>query len=388
MAEKERSSMVNLPLYLYSLYISFFLFALSVIATLRHDDVPAALTMAGSLGLVGVSIYLFVILYRLWAFVIERAQKSGLTPSIASPGQAVGRLLVPVYQFYWLFVCLRGLTRDLNALAAERGLAARLSMKFATTTSALCVIGWVPGVNFVVVPITSLILYPVFIYQTTTFARNLRVLEETGQNLFAAHGQARAEMLALRGWGGIFPATRLDLSTVRTVVLLVLLWFGLGIVPSFFIQLLGLTATMVMPVLLAALLFPITYHSRSAILAVGGWAVLFGLMGYNESFMMAMYYGDLRQLRGLYQVSFVCGALFIAALWLGIRVWGVRWWGIFLAYAVSFISYVIISKTLFSFAPYFFGQTMLHMLLSFGLMTAVLYLGIYLKVKRRIENNW
>lgn len=74
-------------------------------------------TLFQSLALLAYFVFWLVPLYRCWKTVEPlRAQD----PTIPSPGKAVGFLLIPFFGIYWMFPCLSGLGKHLNAMERLR----------------------------------------------------------------------------------------------------------------------------------------------------------------------------------------------------------------------------------------------------------------------------
>lgn len=65
----------------------------------------------------GTSVMCCILLYQLWC-TIQYGQAR------TTPGKAVGFCFIPFFGLYWIFVAFWGLSKDLNAYAAERGIPA------------------------------------------------------------------------------------------------------------------------------------------------------------------------------------------------------------------------------------------------------------------------
>ncbi len=65
-----------------------------------------------------------------------------------SPGEAVGFLFVPLYNFYWVFVAVGGLTKGANRMLTEKGYKDSVSVRLANLTCVffVCIypLGWIP----------------------------------------------------------------------------------------------------------------------------------------------------------------------------------------------------------------------------------------------------
>ncbi|MFH2137878.1 MAG: hypothetical protein ABII88_05165 [Candidatus Omnitrophota bacterium] len=340
MKKNEDFSFVNISLYLNSLYISAFLFGIGWLGSRQVMGELSILMILGGLGLLFVAVYIVIMLYRLWKFVIEESLNSGLQPSIESPGAAVGQLFIPFYNFYWVFICLRGLSRDLNALAAQRNISARLSIWLGTVISICALPACIPYVRSFVSPITTLILCPLYFYKVAIFARNLRIHTQTGKNLFVAGGIARQKMALVRNYSDIFLKTHTHYPVIGMTILLGLIWVGFVFLFWQLVGMFGIRAMFFMPMLLAGLLVYVIQRLKSAFLVIGSLTVVSGMAGLSESIMMNSY--DWFYLSFLFAVSFMYGLFFRGLFPLTIRTWGVRWWGIALAFLGSFCMFPFI----------------------------------------------
>ena len=327
MKKEKEFLFVNLPRYLGILYTSVSLFILGLAGCREGSGLFSFLLFVGSLGLLVSTVYWAMILYRLWKFVITELSKSGLTPSVGSPGTAVGRLFIPVYNFYWIFICFRGLSRDLTTLASKRGISAKLSTGFATTVCIFCICGCVPFINFIAAPITTIIFLPVYIFKIATFARNLRVYAETGKDLFVAHRVTRQKMALARTFVDIFPKAPSQYPLVVRIIVLALIGAGYMYFFVFIVNRLGFRSAFMAAILLSGMLTFTSQCFKSAFFIIGSWIVASGMAGVGGSFMLASYYGSSWILHtGLWGVALFYGAFFIGLLFLMIRLAGVRWW--------------------------------------------------------------
>jgi tetrahydromethanopterin S-methyltransferase subunit F len=80
--------------------------------------IPLTLLCVGIGGLIAGVVFLCLLLHQMWGLV-QPSQKC------SSPGQAVGFLFIPVFNFYWGFVAVWGLAQELNRVRAQRGIPGR-----------------------------------------------------------------------------------------------------------------------------------------------------------------------------------------------------------------------------------------------------------------------
>ena len=79
-----------------------------------NPSIGVFLMFAGFAAILIGKIYSLVFLYRIWTFIPRRYAS-------ITPGQAVGYLFIPFYNFYWIFRAYRGWVLDFNRyIRAER----------------------------------------------------------------------------------------------------------------------------------------------------------------------------------------------------------------------------------------------------------------------------
>lgn len=100
----------------------------------------------------------FVILHKCWQVVQDGYART-------SPGQAVGFMFLPFFNFYWQFVALQGLAKEMNAYMARHNIyAERAPESLATTNCIFNLLNLIPYVDFVTI-IPSFIMNLVLIAQ-------------------------------------------------------------------------------------------------------------------------------------------------------------------------------------------------------------------------------
>ena len=388
MCKINKFSFVNMSLYLSILYISTFLFILGFLgAHYEPGAISSFVIFIGSLGLIITSVYWAMTLYRLWEFIFDESSKAGLKPSVDSPKSAVWKLFIPGYNFYWIFICFRGLSHDLTILASKRGLSARLSTGFANTVCIFCILGCIPLVNFIAMPITTMILMPLYIFKITTFARNLKIHVETGKDLFVAHEATCKNMPIIRAFIDIFPKTS-SKNTMAVVLIVLAVWAAYV---NFFVFLsgrMGFRDALLALMILSGIHIFTSHRFKSALLIIGSWIVASGMAGVCGSFILSSYYDGtswtLQMI--LWAGSFLYGLIFTGMLFLIISIAGIRWWGIFSTYIAAFILYSLVGKFIFK-SPGFFMPGIFSVLLGFSFVASALYSSFYFYIRTIIENE-
>jgi hypothetical protein len=105
----------------------------------------------------------YIILYRIWKFVIEKEHKLGMTPSIPTAGQAVGFLFIPLFNIYWIFRALGKLPVEINLVAKRYDVQKTVQDNLGYIIGILALIGFIPIVGYVTGAINFLILLPLFL---------------------------------------------------------------------------------------------------------------------------------------------------------------------------------------------------------------------------------
>jgi hypothetical protein len=119
---------------------------LSMLLIMDRDQEAGTIVAAITL----IPLIFFVIL---WAFLVYKmwsAIQDGQART--SPGQAVGYLFIPFYNFYWVFVATWGFAKDYNAYIKRHNLNVpalpeALFLWYAILAVAGVVIGFIPGIN-------------------------------------------------------------------------------------------------------------------------------------------------------------------------------------------------------------------------------------------------
>ena len=141
------------------------------------EDEGLLVVMLGIIVILYSSIYFLVVLYRLWNFVIQTSKVEGLTPSIESPGKAVGFLFIPLFSYYWAFIAFGKLPKDLNAIANKRGFSNGISDSMGIIVAIFSVISVIPLLGYVTGAVLMFVLVPIFLSQSI---RMVAALQGTG----------------------------------------------------------------------------------------------------------------------------------------------------------------------------------------------------------------
>lgn len=148
----------------------------------------------GMIAVVGAQINFWVLFYQVWRFVIHESRNYGLTPSIATPGKAIGFCFIPFFNFYWIFQAFGKFPKDCNALAEAKGSDERMSQGLGIITPIFLLLSIIfsviPVVGFVTAGVNLLILYPIYISRAVSLCHNLLIIigkRQAGTRLQAIH---------------------------------------------------------------------------------------------------------------------------------------------------------------------------------------------------------
>jgi len=151
---------VSKGLFLGSVGIGFGIAAvLLIVATVRMKTesplVGLRLIGLSCIPMLCAGIFMIVLWYKSWAAIQDGHART-------TPGKAIGFLFIPLFDFYWIFQAVWGLSKDFNAYLQRNSIpAARLPEGFFLAYCILCFTTWIPFVGlglFVVNCIIALIM--------------------------------------------------------------------------------------------------------------------------------------------------------------------------------------------------------------------------------------
>ena len=105
--------------------------------------IPTSLIVIGVFAAIASMVLLYMLLYRYWDLIQDGYHR-------ATPGQAVGFMFIPFFNFYWVFQSVKGLAEDMNRYTQEKGIAApQANAGLALTYCILICVSIIPYVNFI-----------------------------------------------------------------------------------------------------------------------------------------------------------------------------------------------------------------------------------------------
>ncbi len=105
---------------------------------------------------IGAIVVLSVLLYRAWAQIQDGHART-------TPGHAVGFRFIPLFNYYWSFVALRGFAVDANAYCRRYGIpGASVSGELMVIYCVLIVCSWIPLLGILTAFISTFLMFIVY----------------------------------------------------------------------------------------------------------------------------------------------------------------------------------------------------------------------------------
>jgi hypothetical protein len=395
----------KLWLYFAPLYAGHLLALFGLLPMLDGRVSPVGLIVAGVglLLLTVASVYLMMLLYRIWKLVIRESRLSGLQPSIDSPGKAIGFLFIPLFNFYWVFVAVGKLPRDLNALAGARDVRGTVPVGLGYAVAVLSVVSVIPFVGYVTSFIVSLVLMPVLVTRAVDLCGRISTRVATlGEEV--AVSDVAVEPASIRNWSDLFQNrganARVAVAFFLALVagnLMWLLWYGSMSFSTPLFPTLFLADVAIFAVLAVAFVTVNTLVRRVWLLPpIWGfaWMVLMivrRLIQWSISarFLEPDHYQDVLMPSALTGTA-LWGILFMTGLIVATRLLGVRIWSLPAGLVGSYLVWLAIWEPLGSVVFDFeFGIDITNLAINIvneAIMGIALYLGFLLQARtRKIE---
>jgi hypothetical protein len=110
-------------------------------AWLVGAGLPLAFIFIGIPAIIAGMVIYYILLYRFWLLIQDGKART-------SPGKAVGFCFIPFFNFYWLYVAVVGLAKDVNLYCQERNIECpRPSEKLALAWFIVTIISCIPYVG-------------------------------------------------------------------------------------------------------------------------------------------------------------------------------------------------------------------------------------------------
>jgi hypothetical protein len=335
----------GLKVYLYCLYSGVALLFLGVMRLQQGlEGSGAVLVGVGVIPFLTASVIGFVRLYQIWRLIVAVSPSVGHTPSTRSPGRAVGYLFIPLFNFYWMFVALGKLPRDLNAVARTTGTSSRVPPGLGLAAAVLGVVSVIPVLGLVTGAVNGLILIPLLLAEAVKLGKEVARIIATAEKLEGVTPALEEtpdirnlpelmnpENYGIRlGAGLAFPASKLS---GFLFLMLASAPFGYLAHGMFFRIALG---QLVIGVLTGVLFVIAGSLVRKTWLLPPVWGLLAILMGIAGQYIHGYFSAALDQPEkiqvafnpGAMSTNFLWGFLFMSALILALRFWGLKIWSL------------------------------------------------------------
>jgi hypothetical protein len=128
---------------------------LLILATVRmkmgYPQWGLRLTGLSCIFMVYGAIFMLVLWYKSWAAIQDGHART-------TPGKAIGFLFIPLFDFYWIFQAVWGLSKDFNAYLQRNSIpATRLPEGLFLAYCILCFTTWIPIVGLVLFAVNCII---------------------------------------------------------------------------------------------------------------------------------------------------------------------------------------------------------------------------------------
>jgi hypothetical protein len=362
-------------------------------AALRADrsDLGGIFLALGVIAVCAAQILFIVRFYQAWRHAIAQSNIHGLTPSIQTPGKAIGYCFIPFFNLYWMFKAFGTLPKDLNAIAAAEGSRTRMSVTLGFVLPALALINFlITGlvtIGYVSWLVTIFMVYPIYISHA---ARMCKPGEAALEELESTH-----DLLALFGKDplgvGLYVGLGMVVSGLISSFLLEIINSLINESRFFFVgyqySVVWITADIVRAGLFVILcsvmrkkwILVLLFAAGNVLLGIGIRAMLNAMQSEGVSVQ------QLFLVRGLI-FGFSWGLLFATGLFLSVHYWGPKIWSLILATSgVTILQNVAIQLYLVAENPdaHFALAGVVAAAVDGAVLGALIHLGFAWHAKRR-----
>lgn len=340
-----------------------------------------------------------ILLYNLWQFTIKELKKHGLTPSIDSPGKAVGFLFIPFFNFYWIFKAIGKLPVEINRIAVTRTGSRVIVNDIGIVLSITTLLSLIPVFGIILVLINSFFL-PLYYGLVISAVKNIPYSPENYP--VEKHRAEPLDINTIRDYSELFNKKHYGTnllfgiyyfvaSVITQVISISIYYYTHKISMVHFFSGANLLYSVVPPLLLAIVLVILSHSIRNKILLalITGlsqvivnlvppaiWVIIGNMetdLIFNKSFITHAI------------TNFTSGILFILSLSTFIRIYGLKIWSIILALLTTTIvshiifytfTYVLEGKFKFEFTG------LLSTLIYILIMSTAIYFAFYQYIER------
>ncbi|MCG8701850.1 MAG: hypothetical protein MI922_27600 [Bacteroidales bacterium] len=368
-AEKQITSKENLDISVFNNHLKSYIsliysgLAITIFAFLLKQNVRIPLVIIGSIIIMSGNIISLVLHYRIWDKVIDELDKHNISSPVGTAGKAVGYLFIPFFNFYWLFISYRQLGRQINILANQRKSTTIANESHGLLYSIFLVCSVIPLLGIATSIIATFVILP-FLY--SNFIKVLKTtLDVNVNNATTQDSSFKKEpinFIDVRDFSQLFNKKRYGFNYQVVVLYFIanliagfifsLVRVGIGFnninmlsgVSRSFTSNIGSTLFILALVLLCYVIKNKWILAGLAglvkpIISVLTWLIIY--IRFNQNSFIEI--SDYLQVYSIVS-GFIFGFILVILLLKSIELWGVRFWSIFLAFAIpgilAFISWI------------------------------------------------
>ena len=121
-------------------------------AILYGVGIPAVLLVIGIFMLIAAIVLQWILVYRCWDVIQDGEART-------TPGKAIGFLFIPFFNFYWIFVAIHGLAKDMEEYCRRRSLPCSVSPALALNLCVLTLCSLVPYLGIITALINLVVIF-------------------------------------------------------------------------------------------------------------------------------------------------------------------------------------------------------------------------------------
>jgi hypothetical protein len=327
----------------------------------------------------------------------------GLSTSIETHREAVGFLFIPLYSFYWVFIGIGKLPKDLNALAKSYDINNIISQDLAYGIGILSVISIIPYIGIVTSAIAVFVLQPLLIYRSIQLSEliidekklqvdvrsNYEPIKNYWESLTEFSQLFNVEKYGINYFVGIGLFAGLLLNRILWLILSGL--FDLYYYSAFEYHIVGLGIDIINCLFFVIL---INFFSKNQLLPFI-WGIIIVLTSIasmafiRQTFQVYYSNSDFTSIfnPGFLINNFLTGFTFMLGFYYSIKIWGAKAWSLIVGLVSGYIIYkifnIIIVKNFFTPEYYLdLSSYELIAILNKIIVGATLYFGFYFYFKQ------
>nr|WP_321452575.1 hypothetical protein [uncultured Carboxylicivirga sp.] len=355
----------------------------------------------GVLGILSSSIMALVLIYRIWTYLLKQYRTEGLVVPVDSPGQAIGFLFVPFYNFYWSFIAYGQIPKCLNKLSIKRGGNEQMNDSLGIVVAAFMLSGIIPYIGWLLSVIASVVLMPVMLNRAIGLIRQIPEEADNTINTIDRSIEERANLYETKDFLQLFQAPGIGYNYKLGLALIVMALLSnfISILILGHFNYMGWSALVIpfvqiIPFAIIAFVYVLLlYKVRNkhiVAVAFGLIASLVSSISFVVSWLMNSHDILMAQLTGnLYNMasSFAFGVILIYGYILGVHLWKFRYTSFLLGKAMANIIPIVgLCITIISVpsgSMKYIASSLVPLVLDVFLGSLAFYLGIKWNINQR-----